>query len=1070
MIKTPKQQFESEIKDLPSNDIIRQSKVFLDKILEQAQSSIKETKFFLQIYNTYSKLTTEFSNGLQELITYTETNASIINRVSSQKPQQILTDALKSKEKTSRNTATVISKEVIEPLSQYLDKYIQFSTEMFENNIKLLRNLHTNKRSKMKIEEELFDVIEEIRQIESDMSQLNTDSEDYKQVKFKQEMHKFSTKLLKKKQRRAELEYNLTKSNMQLNPKWRKYNQEFYSAFNQFDIKDMMRKHQLMDSPTYFLKSDGDLNKWTEERYPDGLKMSDIETKGKSNAISQLSLGLSCLFNKEKIQEPAFCFEKMYMKKQQLKNQYLQEVKKKINEIQNHVDKLDILAIDKFLEGVVNDQYSSDFPQVVVRKNSVMRQRNVQSYILLKIQEEITINNRINCSKTGFNYLKTTYSKILKDNKDLRDEHLIMVANTALKICVNTTDDSLSNRSTTPNLKKTVSTPKTEKKSFNFKENETKQSSSKKRLSVSTNVSRPHTPRLSPRISTNSPRNVKPTIEYKFNKTKYLINFIQDERFENKDLWAKCLKIKEQQVILSSNTNGFKNFSWNLAKAIAKKTSMFQAVTNHADVQTAYGTLDKAKLISIIKEISQMLYGLNFSFEKSGIILLELCKQKDLATFDIETILIGYEKLMLKDQFDTTSSKSSQKKRKQDLNRFFMTPILVTSSKEIKQDKSNASDKKLTMIKNRDELVELLIGTTVPYLTKKDHFELLRVNRNIRKSTKDKILKYWVYNRKINIQNKIRLWKMFITYDEFGLKKMLAESILDKNLPKEAEIIDLDLSRTKSAQENPEVFNVLKIVQKNFSWKYRETTSYFQGQNFLCTFFYKNFDSAEDTQRILCSLNDTIFTNIFNKKNPKLLPLTFYTLDRLIEIQFPDIGDHFSRERISSDQYGSPFLITLFTIMHQQNEQNSTTYMFQDIIFTEKLIGVFKVFLGIMSIYKEKFLDMKFEEFIMFWADLPSKPEFVQSEKFTDLIDESEKALELAKEKKGSTIKESKETMDTELSSEEIEIGKKMRNFYNIMDTICIDQGTLDGLRAEYDHVKQSANSFWNKFYTGKIN
>lgn len=54
-------------------------------------------------------------------------------------------------------------------------------------------------------------------------------------------------------------------------------------------------------------------------------------------------------------------------------------------------------------------------------------------------------------------------------------------------------------------------------------------------------------------------------------------------------------------------------------------------------------------------------------------------------------------------------------------------------------------------------------------------------------------------------------------------------------------------------------------------------------------------------------------------------------------------------------------------------------------------------------------------------------------------------------------------------SSFELEIGSKMRNFKTVVMSIRIDQGTLDGLKGEFDHVKENANDFWNKWHTNKI-
>jgi hypothetical protein len=52
-----------------------------------------------------------------------------------------------------------------------------------------------------------------------------------------------------------------------LNQDWRKYNQEFHSGFNQFEIKDSFRTHLLLDTPDYFLKAEHDLILWRDREH-----------------------------------------------------------------------------------------------------------------------------------------------------------------------------------------------------------------------------------------------------------------------------------------------------------------------------------------------------------------------------------------------------------------------------------------------------------------------------------------------------------------------------------------------------------------------------------------------------------------------------------------------------------------------------------------------------------------------------------------------------------------------------------------------------------------------------------
>ena len=106
-----------------------------------------------------------------------------------------------------------------------------------------------------------------------------------------------------------------------MNSDWRKYNQEFFTGFTQFEIKDSIRKHLLLDTPDYFLKSEHDQLIWMNHEFKDGQNLNENLQVENSPTMSKISHGLSYLFMKKNIKEPAFSYEKMWIKKQQSKNQ-----------------------------------------------------------------------------------------------------------------------------------------------------------------------------------------------------------------------------------------------------------------------------------------------------------------------------------------------------------------------------------------------------------------------------------------------------------------------------------------------------------------------------------------------------------------------------------------------------------------------------------------------------------------------------------------------------------------------------------------------------------------------------
>ena len=185
----------------------------------------------------------------------------------------------------------------------------------------MLKCLITNKKTKSKIGDDLFYCIEDIRDVQNSMDSMTIEGDtSIKSDKTKKELLKFSEKLLKQKTRREDLEYDFQKNTILMNQKWKIFNQEFFNGFSQFDIKDVMRMHLQLDSPKYFIKSDYDLNIWLDTKFTGNLELRQELENSEISTLDIISNGLSLNFMKEKIQEPSFSYEKMFLKKKEEKN------------------------------------------------------------------------------------------------------------------------------------------------------------------------------------------------------------------------------------------------------------------------------------------------------------------------------------------------------------------------------------------------------------------------------------------------------------------------------------------------------------------------------------------------------------------------------------------------------------------------------------------------------------------------------------------------------------------------------------------------------------------------------
>jgi hypothetical protein len=102
---------------------------------------------------------------------------------------------------------------------------------------------------------------------EKQMNDMATEGDNNKPEKLKKDLSRINGKLERKKAKREDLEYRMQKQIMVMNQDWRKYNQEFHSGFNQFEIKDSFRTHLLLDTPDYFLRAEHDLALWRDQQH-----------------------------------------------------------------------------------------------------------------------------------------------------------------------------------------------------------------------------------------------------------------------------------------------------------------------------------------------------------------------------------------------------------------------------------------------------------------------------------------------------------------------------------------------------------------------------------------------------------------------------------------------------------------------------------------------------------------------------------------------------------------------------------------------------------------------------------
>jgi hypothetical protein len=74
-------------------------------------------------------------------------------------------ESIKHKEAITRADAQKIQQDAVDPLEDYLAGYRNFTENLYSGSIKLLKRLHSNKKKKVEMEEDLYNCIDEIRYV-----------------------------------------------------------------------------------------------------------------------------------------------------------------------------------------------------------------------------------------------------------------------------------------------------------------------------------------------------------------------------------------------------------------------------------------------------------------------------------------------------------------------------------------------------------------------------------------------------------------------------------------------------------------------------------------------------------------------------------------------------------------------------------------------------------------------------------------------------------------------------------------------------------------------------------------
>lgn len=306
--------------------------------------------------------------------------------------------------------------------------------------------------------------------------------------------------------------------------------------------------------------------------------------------------------------------------------------------------------------------------------------------------------------------------------------------------------------------------------------------------------------------------------------------------------------------------------------------------------------------------------------------------------------------------------------------------------------------KKVLSVKDatKDEKMIFVLKKSFEFLEgDKSLSEILILNKNIRKNLKKKFIKEILVSlvcepELSHADIAPALFEML--EPEYQVKTHLTKKCKSSELndikltKKEIDTVQLDLSRTRG--EKHTIFRIKKLIY-NFMHQYGDTIGYFQGLNFLskfliCSFPEKDKKADDYPFAVLSALVDRVYSKFFDfkedSKSGKNLLILFYILQRLMDINLPNLSIHFNREGIISQQFAANLLITMFSSYFTEDIKSPLLVRYISVAIEEGWAGIFKIFLSLLKICEKFILQCEMEEFMFFWTYLLKYPGFWQKQ------------------------------------------------------------------------------------------
>lgn len=271
-------------------------------------------------------------------------------------------------------------------------------------------------------------------------------------------------------------------------------------------------------------------------------------------------------------------------------------------------------------------------------------------------------------------------------------------------------------------------------------------------------------------------------------------------------------------------------------------------------------------------------------------------------------------------------------------------------------------------IPSTNQQKQIIIWEMSHFIALKDKFNMLFLNKDSSPYLRRKLYKELLFNNSKEIADKYRLhiWKALLHYRNIALKinyesKVSQAIAIDSN---DNVIIELDIARTafpKDEELNKE--RAIRIL-KCLVYLKREI-KYYQGMNYIAAFFLRSTDNEEEAFYFLLSLFETTNLGLMFNQDFRMMKVLLLVYEKLLLLKIPSIYYVLRENNISTSCYITPWIVTLFSnVLQNMQEENTISSVLMN-IWDDFIIngwkGMMSSMLAIIYYHKDE-IELKKEE------------------------------------------------------------------------------------------------------------